>query len=966
MPVRRCPPARGVGLLSGSEEQAKMGNMIGKVLVVDDEIELKNVLVQILNAQRYEAVGFSSPSEALSALRDEAFDILLSDLMMPEMDGIQLLQSALQIDPHLVCIVMTGQGTIQTAVDAMRMGAFDYVLKPFRLQTILPVLTRAMNLRRVRLENLQLRETVAIYELNQTVAFSLDPQTVISKLADAALQQTDADEVSILLPTKDGKELYVAAVRGENRQRLLGERVPLQDSISSWVAREKSPLILDGEVEDDRFRALWPRPEITSAISVPMQVANKLVGTINLNAVNRTRPFTLGQMKALSILASTAAAALETASLYTQVQRAEESYRSIFENAIDGIFQIAPDGRYIQANPAMAQMLGYRSANELLSSVGNSGESLYDNPDVFKEFARLVDQVDKLNGYEIQMRRNDGSKVFISESARAVRNDDGEVLYYEGIAEDITERKLSQEALAAGEARRRAIFDSALDCIITMNHEGKIVDWNPAAEQAFGFTQEEVLGKDLADLIIPERYRERHRQGLAHYLESEEGPAIGKRLEMSGMHANGKEFPVELAISRIELADQPPLFTAYLRDLTEHHRLEEKLRLSEEQLRQSQKLEAIGQLAGGVAHDFNNLLTVIGGYSSILLGRITPENPQRSALEEIKKASDRASGLTRQLLAFSRKQILQPKVLDLNEVVSEMEKMVRRLIGEDIDLLILTESSVGQTRADPGQLEQVLLNLIVNARDAMPQGGKLTIETSNVHLSEDYASRHGATAGNYIMLAVSDNGSGMDVATKEHIFEPFFTTKLPGKGTGLGLSTVYGIVKQSGGHIWLYSELGQGTTFKIFLPRVDDVTESSDSGSLTRAVPQGNETILLVEDEVQVRNILTDMLRSQGYNLLVASNGTEALNIASTRNGTIHLMITDVVMPQMSGRELSDLMAGIRPEMRILYMSGYTDDAIVHHRLLDEGLNFIQKPFDTATVARKVRSVLDSPVVERR
>jgi two-component system, cell cycle sensor histidine kinase and response regulator CckA len=937
-----------------------MGNLIGKVLVVDDEVELKNVLVQILNNQRYETVGFSKPTEGLAALKDQAFDVLLTDLMMPEMDGIQLLQAALEIDPHLVPIVMTGQGTIQTAVDAMRLGAFDYVLKPFRLQTILPVLTRAMNHRRLRLENLQLRETVAIYELNQTVAFSLDPQTVISKLADAALQQTDADEVSILLPTSDGQELYVAAVRGENRQRLLGERVPLQDSISSWVAREKAPLILDGVIEDERFRALWPRPDITSAISVPMQVANKLVGTINLNAVNRARPFTLGQMKALSILASTAAAALETSSLYTQVQRAEENYRSIFENAIDGIFQLAPDGSFIQANPAMAHMLGYSTANELLKSEKNSGEYLCVKPERFKEFCELLAENDKLNGFEIQLRRQDGSKVFLSESARAVRSDVGSILYYEGIAEDITERKLSQEALAAGEARRRAIFDSALDCIITMDHEGQVVDWNPAAEQAFGYSQEEVLTKDMASLIIPERYRDRHRKGLQDYLDTGQGPALGRRLEMAGLRADGNEFPLELAISRIEIADQPPLFTAYIRDLTDRQRLEEKLRVSEEQLRQSQKLEAIGQLAGGVAHDFNNLLTVIGGYSSILLGRMTGDNPQRSALEEIKKASDRASALTRQLLAFSRKQILQPKVLDLNEVVSDIEKMVRRLIGEDIDLLILADSSLGKTKADPGQVEQVLLNLIVNARDAMPQGGKLTIETSNVLLSDDYANRHGATSGSYVMLAVSDNGSGMAPEIKEHIFEPFFSTKPAGKGTGLGLSTVYGIIKQSGGHIWLYSEPEQGTTFKVFLPRVDDVAESRDSGSLSRTVPQGNETILLVEDEDQVRNILTDMLESQGYDLLVASNGPEALDIASSRNGTIHLMITDVVMPQMSGRELSELMANIRPEMRILYMSGYTDDAIVHHRLLDEGLNFIQKPFDTATVARKVRHVLDS------
>ncbi len=323
-----------------------MSKAIGKVVVVDDEVELKNVLVEALISQGYDALGFTSGEAALASLRDNNFDVLLTDLMMPGMDGIALVKAGLQIDPHLICIVMTGQGTIQTAVDAMRLGTFDYVLKPFRLQVFMPVLTRAINMRRLNLENLQLRETVAIYELSQTISFTLDPQTLISKLADAALQQTDADEVSILLPTPDGTELYVAAVRGESRERLLGERVPLQEGISSWVAKQRLPLLLDGEINDERFRALWPRPEIRSAVSVPMQVANKLVGTINLNALNRTRPFTLGQLKGLTILASTAAAALETASLYAQLRKAEENYRSIFENAVEGIFQSTHEGRF--------------------------------------------------------------------------------------------------------------------------------------------------------------------------------------------------------------------------------------------------------------------------------------------------------------------------------------------------------------------------------------------------------------------------------------------------------------------------------------------------------------------------------------------------------------------------------------------------------------------------------------------
>ena len=319
-------------------------NPVGRILVVDDEIELKNALVGALLAQSYDVHGFTSGHEALVALRAADFDLLISDLMMPEMDGIELVKAALEIDPHLVAIIMTGQGTIQTAVEAMQAGTVDYVLKPFRLQTVLPVLTRAMNTRHLRLENVQLREAVAIHELSETIAFTLDPQTVLSKLADGALVQSEADEVSILLPTSDGTELYVAAVRGEKRERLLGERIPLEESISSWVARERTPLILNGEVSDERFVALWPRPEIRSAVSVPMQVANKLVGIINLNLTGRSRPFTLGQMKALTILAGTAAAALESASLYLQVRQAEEKYRSIFENAIEGIFQATLEG----------------------------------------------------------------------------------------------------------------------------------------------------------------------------------------------------------------------------------------------------------------------------------------------------------------------------------------------------------------------------------------------------------------------------------------------------------------------------------------------------------------------------------------------------------------------------------------------------------------------------------------------
>jgi len=803
---------------------------IGKILVVDDEIELKNVLVESLTAQGYETSGLNSGAKALAALRTEPFDVVLTDMMMPGMDGITLVQEGLQIDPHLVCIVMTGQGTIQTAVDSMKVGAFDYVLKPFRMQTLLPLITRAMNVRHMRLENLQLRETLVIYELAQTIALTLDPQTVISQLVDAVLSQTGADEVSVLLPVPDGDELYVAAVRGEKRERLLGQRVPLAGTISGWITRERRPLMLQGEVNDKRFRPVWPHPEITSSISIPMQVANKVVGTLNINALNRPRPFTLAQLKVLTILASTAAAALESASLYTQVRRAEQNYRSIFENAVEGIFQSTPDRRVITANSSMARILGYDSPQELMTSFNDNDAELYVDPAAEEEVTRTLETEGIVQGYEFEAYRKDGEKIWLSLNIRLIRDDHGNALFREGAIEDITEHKRAE---------------------------------------------------------------------------------------------------------------------------TERQKLEE-------QLRHSQKMEAIGQLAGGVAHDFNNLLTAINGYSSLALQRTNPDSRTKTYLEEIRKAGDRAANLTRQLLAFGRKQMLKPVALNLNEVVFDMNKMLRRLIGEDIKFDAKLDPQLKKIKADPGQIEQVLVNLVINSRDAMPQGGALTIETANFEVDQQYTGKLLALPpGGYVMLAVSDTGCGMNIETKARIFEPFFTTKDKGRGTGLGLSTVYGIVTQSGGNIWVYSEPNRGTTVKVYLPHFDGDEEAAERLSVETAAPRGSETILLVEDEDVVRGLARQILQQAGYKVLDAGSGDEALRLCREHSDSIHLLLTDVVMPETSGKEIAQSLTSLRPATRVLFMSGYTDDAIVHHGILDSNVEFIQKPFTPVALARKVREVLD-------
>lgn len=526
------------------------------------------------------------------------------------------------------------------------------------------------------------------------------------------------------------------------------------------------------------------------------------------------------------------------------------------------------------------------------------------------------------------------------------------------LKDEITERKKTEVALRTTEEKYRSIFENSVEGIFQSTPGGQFLSVNPTMARIYGYTSPEEMIAEHTD--IEQR----------HYVEPARRAAFKRLLEkqsfVQGFESEvyRKDQSTFWASENVRVVRDDEGRVVYyegtIEDITERRRTEEALRESEDRLRQAQKMEGIGQLAGGMAHDFNNILTAICGYSDLTLRRLPSGHPVRRNVEEIKKAGDRAASLTRQLLAFSRKQILQPKVINLNVVVPEMDKMLRRLIGEDIDLLTVLEPKLGTVKADPGQIEQVILNLAVNARDAMPKGGKLTIETANVYLSEEYASEHIAChAGHYVMLAVSDNGSGMDEATKNRIFDPFFTTKGIGKGTGLGLSTVYGIVKQSGGNIWVYSEIGKGTSFKIYLPRFDEVVEDQQEDPTETQLSTGGEIVLLVEDEEMVRQMARQILEMNGYQVLEACHGKEALVVSEQHKGHIDLMVTDVVMPQMGGRELAERLAITRPDTKVLYLSGYTDEAIVHHGVLDDDVNFLEKPFTTDAFAQKVHEVLN-------
>lgn len=514
------------------------------------------------------------------------------------------------------------------------------------------------------------------------------------------------------------------------------------------------------------------------------------------------------------------------------------------------------------------------------------------------------------------------------------------------------ERELRDAAVRrerrAGEARFRRVVDSAMMGILFWDAQGQITDANDQFLKIVGYTREDLkAGRIDWRAMMPPEYEPADAKALEAL-----AAGTGTPVEKEYIRKDGSRVPILVGGALLDDAAHPGV--AFVLDITERKQLQQ-------QLIQSQKMEAVGRLAGGIAHDFNNLLTAIFGYADLLAEQLPEGSPARKDVEEIQKASQRAASLTGQLLAFSRQQVLQPVVLSLNDVVENVEKMLHRILGEDIELHTALAPELGNTRADAGQIEQMIMNLAVNARDAMPTGGKLTIETANVDLDAAYAAQHQPVIpGRFVMLAVSDTGIGMDDATKARIFEPFFTTKEAGKGTGLGLATVYGIVKQSGGYVWLYSEPGNGAAFKIYLPRVDAQRDAPVVASEPVGTVVGTETVLVAEDDPLLLPLTRELLTKLGYHVLEARGSAEALAVAHGHRGDIHLLVSDVVMPRGGGFQLAQQLLAERPGLRVLYVSGYTDETVVRHGLLERGLNYLQKPFTSAVLARKVREVLDA------
>jgi two-component system, cell cycle sensor histidine kinase and response regulator CckA len=637
----------------------------------------------------------------------------------------------------------------------------------------------------------------------------------------------------------------------------------------------------------------------------------------------------------------------EKARAEAALRDSERRFRALVENSADGSALVTADGTYVYSSPASNGVLGYtpkelggRNVFELIHSADLKGAR--------EMFTQLLREPGRVLAGHFRFHHKNGSWRWVQVVGKNLLADPSVgtvVINYR----DVTESKRADDELAASEERFRKAFNASPEPM-TISHwpEGRYVDCNESFLRITGYRREEVIGRTDTEVRFWPKPEDRAR--CMRFLE-EHARAI--ELEVIFGAKSGEERTGLFSAEVIEIRGEQCVL-AVMKDVTERRSLEEQLRLS-------QKMEAVGHLAGGVAHDFNNLLTVILGYAILLLKDLVPEDPRRAPLEGIKQAADRAAALTQQLLAFSRRQVLAPRLLDLNAVVADMDKMLRRLIGEHIELSTVLAPELGLVKADPGQIEQVIMNLVVNARDAMPIGGKLTIETGHVELDEACARRRTVgTSGPYVMLAVSDTGHGMDEDTRARVFEPFFTTKEKGKGTGLGLAVVYGIIKQSGGSVWVYSEPGIGSTFKAYLPKIETTTKKPEATTANKRSRRGTETVLLVEDEAAVRSLVRDILESNGYVVLEASRAVEALEASQQHEGPIQLLLTDVVMPDIGGRKLADRLKASRPEAKVLYMSGYTDTAIVQHGLLKPGVAFLQKPFTPEALSRKVREVLDA------
>ena len=884
-----------------------------RVLVVEDDPPDAELMVAMLKR-----VGYGVSHKVVDSLEgfhqeveQGGYDLILADYNLRTWTGTEALEALRQTGNDIPFVVVTGTLGDEAAVECIKQGATDYVLK-HRLQRLPVVVERALRDKAHRGEAARLEEQIRRGKREWELTFDTVPDPIFVLSPDFHIQRANraaAELLKLECPQLPGRACF-DLVHGQDR--------PVDQCPHLRMMRT-------GKQESEDLEL----PRLGKIFHVTASPLRNNGGDVR-GCVHVMRDITKRKRAEEAL------------------RESELRYRRLFESAKDGILILEiGKGKIVDCNPYITELLGY-SKQELLGKELHEIGFLQDQTDSMEAFQKLQ-QAGYVTYDDLPLVSRSGKQIDVEFVSNVYDVGDQQVVQCN--IRNITDRKLAKEALQRSEASYRSLILGASYGIFRCDVEGKFQPVNPALVSMQGYASEnELLARNLLHDIIADaeegvrllqQYRQKGRvDGVESRWKRQDGSALFVRL--SGRTVLGEGGALEG-------------FEVIAEDVRERRRLEE-------QLRQAQKMEAVGRLAGGIAHDFNNLLTVVTGYNDLLLANVKAEDGVRGYLEEIKRAAERATDLTRQLLAFSRKQVLAPQVLDLNAVVAGMDKMLRHVIGEDIDLATVLEPRLGRVKADPGQVEQVLMNLAVNARDAMPQGGKLTLTTANVDLDRTYTLRHILTApGPHVMLAVSDTGCGMDSETLNHLFEPFFTTKEPGRGTGLGLAMVYGIVQQSGGNIWVYSEPGKGSTFKIYLPRVQESATREEPREASEVPTQGSEVVLVVEDDAAVRPLVRGLLGAHGYKVLIAPGPEEALRICADHKESIDLLLTDLVMPKMSGRQLAERLVSLRPKLKVLYMSGYTDDAIVHHGVLEKGTAFLQKPFTPGALARKVREVLDAP-----
>ena len=896
----------------------------GTILVVDAEPANLKVLADALTADGHQVLQANSGESALASVAVHPPELILLATGMPGLDGIEVLRQLKQREASRdIPVILTSASADGAAgVEGLKLGAVDFLSQPIRPEELLARVRTHLELRRVRVG------------LEHHTADLLQANGRLQTALRAAEQITEGimNAIPVRVFWKDRNLVYLgcnAAFAGDAGFADPKDIIGKDDYQMVWRDQADSYRSDDRQViESGRPKLLIAEPQTTPDGNIITLLTSKLP----LRGPNGEVSGVLGAYMDITRRTQAEKALAES----------EGRYRRLFEAARDGILILdAETAEIADINPYLCDLLGLSRAEVLGRKLWEIGP-FRDVPASRANFHEL--QATEYIRYEdLPLEAANGRKIAVDFVSNVYRVDGTRVIQCN--VRDITERKQAAEK----EAVLVRAVEQAAEAIIITDTTGAIVYVNPAFERVSGWGREEVLGRNP-------RLLKSGTQDAAFYREMWETLAGGATWtgHLQNLRKDGTLFEEEATISPVrDGTGQTVNYVAVKRDVTSEARLER-------QLFQSQKMEAVGRLAGGVAHDFNNLLQVIVAYGEIVHRGLAGGNPLQGKVEQILKAAERASGLTQQLLAFGRKQVLQARILDLNAVVSDIEQMLRRVIGEDIELSTRVEPDLGSVRADPAQIEQVLMNLAVNARDAMPEGGRITIETRNVELDAGYAATHGPTPpGRYVMLALSDTGSGMDAATQARIFEPFFSTKELGKGTGLGLSTVYGIVKQSDGFIWVYSEAGVGTSFKIYLPRVDEeITLLPEKTS--RPLPRGTETVLLVEDEPSLREPLREALAGSGYSVLVARDGPEAVRVAGAHAGIIQILVTDVIMPGMTGPRMVEIVAKTRPEMKVLYVSGYSDESVTRHGLMGPGTAFLGKPFSLETLLHRVRELLDA------